>query len=65
MLESNPPMATRRGPPDGGIVFLRSNERQLPENLNRSQLMEMMKEHDIRCMNSRFQKPAHRKATYT
>ena len=47
-----------------GIVFLREKEGLLPENMNRNILIEPLKEHDIRCMNTYFEKPDNKKTTY-
>ena len=47
-----------------GMVFLRE-EGLLPENMNRSLLIDQLKEHDMRCMNTYvFQKLNNKKATY-
>ena len=47
-----------------GIAFLRGKEGLLPENMNRSILIDLFKEHDMRCMNTYFQKLNNNKATY-
>ena len=45
------------------MVFLREKE-LLPESMNRSILIDLLKEHGIRCMNTYFQKPNNKKTTY-
>ena len=35
-----------------GLAFLREKEGLLPENMNRNILIELLKEHDMRCMNT-------------
>ena len=40
-----------------GTVFLREKEGLLPENMNRGILIDLLKAHDMRCMNTCFQKP--------
>ena len=47
-----------------GMAFLREKEGLLPENMNRSILIDLFKEHDMRCMNTYFQKLNNNKATY-
>ena len=47
-----------------GKAFLREKEGLLPENMNRNILIEPLKEHDMRCMNTYFEKPSKKKATY-
>ena len=47
-----------------GLRFLVNKERQLLGGMNRDHLMELLREHDMKCMNSFFQKPNHEKATY-
>ena len=46
------------------MVFLREKEGLLPENMNRSLLIDLLKEHDMRCMNTYLQTPNNKKATY-
>ena len=46
------------------LTFLREQEGLLPENMNRNILIELLKEHDMRCMNTYFEKPNKKKATY-
>ena len=36
----------------------------LPENMNRNIFIELLKEHDMRCMNTYFEKPNNKKVTY-
>ena len=47
-----------------GLAFLREKEGLLPENMNRNILIELLKEHDMRCMNTYFEKPSKKKETY-
>ena len=47
-----------------GIASLREQDGPLPGNMNRSILIELPKEHDMRCMNTYFEKPIKKKATY-
>ena len=47
-----------------GIAFLRKKEGLLPENMNRNILIELIQEHDMGCMNTCFEKPSKKKATY-
>ena len=42
------------------MVFLREKE-LLPESMNRSILIDLLKDHGIRCMNTYFQKPNNKK----
>ena len=44
--------------------FLREKEGLLPESMNRSLLIDLLKAHDMKCMNTFFQKPDKKKATY-
>ena len=44
--------------------FYEKKEGLLPENMNRNILVELLKEHDMRCMNTYFEKPSKKKATY-
>ena len=39
----------------------KGKERLLPENMNRNILTEQLKEHDMRCMNTYFEKPSNKK----
>ena len=45
-----------------GLAFLREKEGLLPENMNRNILTELSKEHDMRCMNTYFEKPSKKKS---
>ena len=47
-----------------GIAFLREKEGLLPESMHRDILIELLKEHGMRCMNTYFEKPSKKKATY-
>ena len=47
-----------------GTVFLREKEGLLPENMNRNILIELLKERDMRCMDTYFEKPNNKQATY-
>lgn len=47
-----------------GIAFLREKEGLLPESMNRSTPIELLKEYDMRCMNTYFEKPNNKNATY-
>ena len=47
-----------------GMAFLREKEGLIPESMNRSILIELVREHDMRCMNTYFGKPSNNKATY-
>ena len=45
------------------MAFLREKEGLLPENVNRSILIELLREHDMRCMNTRtLRNPVTRKS---
>ena len=47
-----------------GLRFFRGKEGLLPENMNRSLLIDLLKGYDMRCMNTFFQKADYKKATY-
>ena len=47
-----------------GLAFLRGKEGLVRENMNRNILIELFKEHDMRCMDTYFEKPSKKKATY-
>ena len=47
-----------------GITFLREQEGPLPENMNRNISIELLKEHDMRCINTYFGKLSKNKTTY-
>ena len=47
-----------------GSRFLREKVGFLPENINRSLPIDFMNGYDMRCMNTFFQKPDNKKATY-
>ena len=47
-----------------GIRFLRNREGVLPEIMNRSLPIDLLKAYDMRCMNAFFPKPDNKKATY-
>ena len=47
-----------------GLAFLREKEGLLLENMNRNIPVELFKEHDMRCMNTYFEQPSKKKATY-
>ena len=47
-----------------GLAFPKEKEGLLPENMNRNILVELLKEHDMRCMNTDFEKPNNKKTTY-
>ena len=47
-----------------GIRFLRNKEGLLPESMNRSLLIDLLKTYDMRCMNAFFQQKDNQKATY-
>ena len=47
-----------------GLRFLLNKERRLPGGMNRDHLIGLLRAHDMKCMNSFFQKPNHEKAMY-
>ena len=47
-----------------GLAFLREKEGLLPEHMNRNILIELFREHEMRCMNTYFEKTSKQKATY-
>ena len=47
-----------------GMAFLREKEGLRPENMNRNILIELLQEHDMRCMNTYFENSGQKKATY-
>ena len=47
-----------------GTNILKRREGLLPENMNRSILIELVKERDMKCMNTYFEKPNNKKTTY-
>ena len=53
------------GPHIWGKCMLSRGEKEglLPESMNRSVLMDLLREHDMRCMNTCFQKPNNKKAS--